>query len=189
MSDAFFFVIFGMLFIFALGMRYRWTFGVKSLPAFAQYVRSQTTGETIARFICSHPRYGNVGLFISKDAIECKNSDQLVFRHNTSEFVRFEYSGHNFLRFVTHTKEYKLSYLHHVDEGDSVSKSILFTPNLAYQDKEATEGLLAALDTVGIPHAQVPHRKVVFLPFQGSPAIFAFMLATLLVFVMFLRRD
>jgi hypothetical protein len=59
-------------------------------------------------------------------------------------------------------------------------------PNLSYTDPEATQKLIAALDSLHIEHIKRPHTKVLFFPYQGSPSVLGFMALIIITFLLFL---
>lgn len=183
--DTVFLIIFAVLILAGIGLRYRWTFGDKSLKELSKYVRKSSSPDTLASFICSDPRSGNVGLLLSRERILCRNQDSIVFDIHPEDLQSVEYSNHNFFRFITKHKVYKISYLHAVKEGESFINNILMAPNLAYTDKKATRDLLNTLDMLRVAHVNVSHTQAVFLPFQGSRAVLGLMALTILVYLIF----
>jgi hypothetical protein len=181
-----FFIIFVAFIVIAIGLRFRWTFGKKSFKELARYVKEETGPNTLASFICSTPREGNVGLFFSTNNIRCSDQEYVVFDIKPEDLERVEYSNRNFFRFVTKGNVYKISYLHEVKEGESLVNNVLMAPNLSYTDPEATQKLIAALDSLHIEHIKRPHTKVLFFPYQGSPSVLGFMALIIITFLLFL---
>jgi hypothetical protein len=181
-----FFIIFVAFIVIAMGLRFRWTFGKKSLKELARYVKENTGSNTLGSFICSNPKAGNVGLFFSTNNIKCNNQGSVVFDIKPEDLERVEYSNRNFFRFVTKDNVYKISYLHDVKEGESLVNNVLMTPNLSYTDPEATQKLIALLDSLHIEHVKRPHTKILFFPYQGSPAMLGFMALIIITLLLFL---
>lgn len=179
------FIIAFAFLIVAIGLRFNWSFGKKSFKQLAEYVKNNTDQTILASFLCSNPKAGNVGLFLSKDNVRCGNQDHTVFNIKPDQILRVEYSDGNFFRFITKEKTYKLSYLHEVKEGESILNNVIMPPNLAYTDPSATQKFIGILDTLKIQHVKRPHIKVVFFPYQGSPAVLGFMALIVIAWIIF----